>query len=938
MYDNIIIGQSTRGVRGMNKRIISFVLVICMISTCLTNVFYKEMAYAENVIQETEQGENSEGKRGSIGAVVRMSTGAGIDVEPIVKVSIGTGFSVGCSRLEDALSMVETCDSATIDLLADVMLEAPVHINMHDSDASLTIRLNQHTLEGNSDEVDIDFECGSLHILDGKIEGNIQIEKQGAVIGENVTVCSQESHVPAIGVYGTYQMCGSTVVQGNQGIHIFSGGSAQLKEGEIWGEQKDLSSEGMSYEVLVDDGCLEDILPENKALYVNGACSWVDARMSRLNAMEIGDADYAGVQITNAPIYLRKELEGQTADYGVTISLYLTYLLYMGDWSDVSAECYEFDSQGRKQVIEIEESAGEGQIIVQLRKMTAGEHKVYVRLLWQGGVYQSNVKTVNISVRKKRLSVSDFELASDNVYEKEYDGNCTCQTVRAVIKEGVVWNSTPVPVSGTATYDWSAPEKEGNRIVCVIQNLNNENYYIDSECALVKRGTIKKREVTLSLKGDVRKCYDGTATLTNIIRNSLYLEVGNLVEGDEVQAKATFYEFEDAAVGYSKKVYARRCYLTGLDSEHYSLTKYDVDSYVGTIYTGVTVSATPKPTATPIVATPVITVSPTKAPVVTTTPTKSPVPVTPVVTVEPTRTPMVVTPFVTVEPTGTPISVTPEVTVPVETTWPTVSPIAVNTPTVETDPVANTAFPKTTTPIAASMEPFVPNSQTENPSYDEEGESPPLIQTQRPVVTREPEEDEIEEFEDEVLIVQSRKSNAVGTNGSGMDDDWIYEDVDMDAGKDSEDVIELGGLPKKGWIIKSKSGCSYKITKVGENVTFVKPKGKNMVAYTIPNTVMIDDVQYDVTGIQKNALKNSKRLQVLTIGKNVKEIGSGAFANCTKLKTVIINAKKIKNGKVSKGTFSGIGPRTTVYVPKGKYKTYKKLFTSLGCKGQVKKE
>ena len=171
-----------------------------------------------------------------------------------------------------------------------------------------------------------------------------------------------------------------------------------------------------------------------------------------------------------------------------------------------------------------------------------------------------------------------------------------------------------------------------------------------------------------------------------------------------------------------------------------------------------------------------------------------------------------------------------------------------------------------------------------------------------------------------------------------MDDDWIYEDVDMDAGKDSEDVIELGGLPKKGWIIKSKSGCSYKITKVGENVTFVKPKGKNMVAYTIPNTVMIDDVQYDVTGIQKNALKNSKRLQVLTIGKNVKEIGSGAFANCTKLKTVIINAKKIKNGKVSKGTFSGIGPRTTVYVPKGKYKTYKKLFTSLGCKGQVKKE
>lgn len=929
----------------MNKRIISFVLVICMISTCLTNVFYKEVAYAENVVQETEQGENSEGKRGSIGAAVRLSIGSGIDVEPIVKVSTGAGVSIGCSRLEDAISMVENCDSATIDFLADVKLEEPVQIKMHDKKATLTIQLNQHTVKGNTAGVDIDFQRGCFHIRDGKITGNIQVGEKGDVFGENVTFRSNEPEVPAIGVYGLYHMRNNTLVRGNQGIHIFSGGDAQLIDGKIVSNNGTDSSESVSYEVRMDDGFLADLLPEEKALYVTGSSCWVDPYTNMLDAVKIGEAAYEGVQIVGAPLYLSGELEEQTATYGDSINLCLDYTLRMGDLSDVSVECFEIDSQGEKQVIESEESVEEESISVQLKKVDAGEHQVYVRLLWQGGMYQSNIKTVDLHVERKKLSFSDLELASDNVYEKEYDGKITCDTVKVVIKEGVIWNSTPIPVSGTATYYWTEPGKEDNRISCITQIINNPNYYTDNVYSFVKKGSIKKRQVTLSLKGEVKKCYDGTATLTNVIRNSLYLEVGNLVEGDKVQAKATFYEFEDAAVGYSKKVYARRCYLTGLNSEYYSLAEYEVASYVGTIYAGVIVSATPKPTATPIVATPVITVSPTKAPVVTTIPTKPPVPATPVVTAAPTGTPMMVTPFVTAKPTGTPISATPEVTVSVETTCPTVSPIIANTPIVVMDPVANTAFSETETPVAETMEPFVPVSQTENPSYEEvyigeEEESLPPIQTKRPVVTREPEEEEIEEFEEEVLVVQSGKSNVVGTtgSGSGMDDDWIYEDVDLDSVDDGEDVIELGELPKKGWIIKSKSGCSYKITKVGENVTFVKPKGKSMVAYTVPDTVKIDGVQYDVTGIQKNAFKNSKRLQVLTIGKNIKGIGPDVFVNCTKLKTVIITAKKIKKGSVSKKTFSGIGKGTTVYVPKNKYKSYKKIFTSLGYKGRVKKE
>ena len=153
---------------------------------------------------------------------------------------------------------------------------------------------------------------------------------------------------------------------------------------------------------------------------------------------------------------------------------------------------------------------------------------------------------------------------------------------------------------------------------------------------------------------------------------------------------------------------------------------------------------------------------------------------------------------------------------------------------------ANTAFPKTTTPIAASMEPFVPNSQTENPSYDEEFEyeedyeSLMPVETKNPVITSAPEENEMIEEEDEfeeVLVTQSGKSYVVGTTKSELEDDLIDEGEEIIVGDDSEDVIELGELPKKGWIIKSKNGCFYKIIKKGENVTFVNLPTKNRQGY-----------------------------------------------------------------------------------------------------------
>ena len=60
----------------------------------------------------------------------------------------------------------------------------------------------------------------------------------------------------------------------------------------------------------------------------------------------------------------------------------------------------------------------------------------------------------------------------------------------------------------------------------------------------------------------------------------------------------------------------------------------------------------------------------------------------------------------------------------------------------------------------------------------------------------------------------------------------------------------------------------------------------------------------------------------------VTSIGSKAFYNCKKLKTVTIKSRKLKS--VGKNAFKGIYKKATVTVPKSKYKAYRKLFKKAG--------
>ena len=171
-------------------------------------------------------------------------------------------------------------------------------------------------------------------------------------------------------------------------------------------------------------------------------------------------------------------------------------------------------------------------------------------------------------------------------------------------------------------------------------------------------------------------------------------------------------------------------------------------------------------------------------------------------------------------------------------------------------------------------------------------------------------------------------------------------------------------MPAAGTTLKEKTGREFQVTDAGSSeskpcvmLTNLSAKDKKAKKITIPKTVTVDNVKYQVTGIAAKAFKNSKKLQSIvipdtiteigagsfegcknlksvTIGKNVTSIGKNAFKNCKNLKKITVKSTKLK--KVGKGALTGINRKCVIKVPKKKLKSYKSLFKGKGQKKSVK--
>lgn len=86
---------------------------------------------------------------------------------------------------------------------------------------------------------------------------------------------------------------------------------------------------------------------------------------------------------------------------------------------------------------------------------------------------------------------------------------------------------------------------------------------------------------------------------------------------------------------------------------------------------------------------------------------------------------------------------------------------------------------------------------------------------------------------------------------------------------------------------------SYKVTSSSSvKLTGVK-RGVSLKTLTVPSTVKFLKTTLKVTAIDSAAFKGNKKLQKVTLGKNVTSIGKLAFYNCTSLKKVTMSASRI---------------------------------------------
>lgn len=97
-------------------------------------------------------------------------------------------------------------------------------------------------------------------------------------------------------------------------------------------------------------------------------------------------------------------------------------------------------------------------------------------------------------------------------------------------------------------------------------------------------------------------------------------------------------------------------------------------------------------------------------------------------------------------------------------------------------------------------------------------------------------------------------------------------------------------LKKGSKVTDRETKAVYRVTSMGNSKTveYINSTKKNAASITIPASVELEGKTYKVTSVGKAAFKNSKKLETVKIGKNIRSIGSNAFSGCTKLADVAL--------------------------------------------------
>ena len=117
-------------------------------------------------------------------------------------------------------------------------------------------------------------------------------------------------------------------------------------------------------------------------------------------------------------------------------------------------------------------------------------------------------------------------------------------------------------------------------------------------------------------------------------------------------------------------------------------------------------------------------------------------------------------------------------------------------------------------------------------------------------------------------------------------------------------------------------------------VTVIGYKNKKLTKVNVAAAVNYKKVNFKVTAIGNKAFKNQKKARNVVIGKNVKTIGTQAFAGDSKVKKITVKSTVLS--KVGSKAFSGIYKKAVIKVPAKQLKSYKKIMKNKGQKKSVR--
>ena len=141
-------------------------------------------------------------------------------------------------------------------------------------------------------------------------------------------------------------------------------------------------------------------------------------------------------------------------------------------------------------------------------------------------------------------------------------------------------------------------------------------------------------------------------------------------------------------------------------------------------------------------------------------------------------------------------------------------------------------------------------------------------------------------------------------------------------------------LQKGTKVTDKKSKAVYKVN--GNKTVEYNKANKKAKKATVPSTITVNGVKYQVTSIAAKAFANNKKLTKVVIPASVRSIGKQAFSGCKNLKSITIKTTYLTKKSVGAKAFKGIHSKATIKVPKKQKKAYQKFLKTKGIGKGVK--